>query len=76
MSEELNKRELSMKRSAEFYKCNKVKILCKLAEKIKCPFCNRDVSKGSLNTHKKSKLCEKYTQERVKIAGLMIPQQE
>ncbi len=46
-----------------YYETNKDKILEKLTSKVKCEFCNRQVSYANLNKHYTLPICERTQQK-------------
>jgi hypothetical protein len=48
-----------------YYENNKVKIIQKGCEKMKCPFCERIIIKNNLLKHSKLEICQRKQQENI-----------
>ena len=54
-----NKKQKSKQYNAEYYSKNKAKITSDLCKPCVCQFCGRTVIKNNLQSHYKTKICEK-----------------
>lgn len=54
-------------KNKEYYIANKTRLQGLYKSRVKCPLCDKDVAKASLNTHMKSRICEKGQQIKIKI---------
>lgn len=74
MSEEIIKKT-QKEISHEYYINNKEKLQDNYKKRIQCPLCLKDVCKGALNSHLKTKNCErrsKIRQQQILIEAPLI----
>ena len=59
-------KEETMNYNKQYYKLNKDRLQEKYKSRVKCPLCDKDVAKSSLNLHYKTQLCQKRQEIKLK----------
>jgi len=62
--------EITKNKNREYYLNNKTRLQQLYKEKVMCPLCDKMVAKSSLNTHLKSKICEKGQMIKTKLISM------
>lgn len=62
--------ETKKNKNHEYYIKNKTRLQQLYKERVKCPLCDKNVAKASLNTHYKSKSCEKGQAIKAKLISM------
>ena len=70
MEQELNTNEKLKAKNKLYYEKNKEDVKNKAKVKMNCRLCNKEVCKGALNYHMKSKLCKKEQEIQLRLKEL------
>ncbi len=68
--EEPKTKILLKEKNKKYYDNNKEKLRTYYKQKVNCEFCDSELNKGSLNTHRKSKQCKKKQELKIELAKL------